>query len=131
MGFCTQKQYVNFLQTCPEFERMVISSGTQLVKYWFSVSAIQNSQFTFLFCFECIFDWSNTFGGSQNDNGLSVISTNDAGFAITGMTRSLGDSNGDVWLIKVNSNGEIEWERTYGGDDTEYGRTIQQTVDLM
>ena len=74
-------------------------------------------------------DWSNTFGGNQNDNGLSVISTNDAGFAITGMTRSLGDSNGDVWLIKVNSNGEMEWERTYGGDDTEYGRTIQQTVD--
>ena len=39
MGFCTQKQYVNFLQTCPEFERMVISSGSQLIKYWFSVSA--------------------------------------------------------------------------------------------
>lgn len=39
MGFCTEKEYVNFLQTCPEFERMVISSGTQLVKYWFSVSA--------------------------------------------------------------------------------------------
>ncbi|GIS54753.1 hypothetical protein Ct9H90mP29_17950 [bacterium] len=39
MGFCTDKQYVNFLQTCPEFERMVISSGTQLIKYWFSVSA--------------------------------------------------------------------------------------------
>ena len=38
MGFCTDKQYVNFLQTCPEFERMVISSGTQLIKYWFSVS---------------------------------------------------------------------------------------------
>ena len=39
MGFCTEKQYINFLQTCPEFERMVISSGTQLIKYWFSVSA--------------------------------------------------------------------------------------------
>ncbi|MBI88517.1 MAG: polyphosphate kinase 2 [Candidatus Marinimicrobia bacterium] len=39
MGFCTNKQYVNFLQTCPEFERMIISSGTQLIKYWFSVSA--------------------------------------------------------------------------------------------
>ena len=39
MGFCTEKQYINFLQTCPEFERMIISSGTQLVKYWFSVSA--------------------------------------------------------------------------------------------
>ena len=39
MGFCTDKQYINFLQTCPEFERMIISSGTQLIKYWFSVSA--------------------------------------------------------------------------------------------
>ena len=39
MGFCTEKQYINFLLTCPEFERMIISSGTQLVKYWFSVSA--------------------------------------------------------------------------------------------
>ena len=39
MGFCTDKQYINFLQTCPEFERMIISSGTQLIKYWFSVRA--------------------------------------------------------------------------------------------
>ena len=39
MGFCTEKEYINFLQTCPEFERMIISSGIQLIKYWFSVSA--------------------------------------------------------------------------------------------
>ena len=39
MGFCTDKEYINFLQTCPEFERMLISSGIQLIKYWFSVSA--------------------------------------------------------------------------------------------
>ena len=39
MGFCTDKQYINFLQSCPEFERMIIGSGTQLIKYWFSVSA--------------------------------------------------------------------------------------------
>ncbi len=39
MGFCTEKQYVNFLQTCPELERMIISSGIQMIKYWFSVSA--------------------------------------------------------------------------------------------
>ena len=39
MGFCSEKQYINFLQTCPEFERMIISSGIQLIKYWFSVSA--------------------------------------------------------------------------------------------
>ena len=39
MGFCTDKEYINFLQTCPDFERMIISSGIQLIKYWFSVSA--------------------------------------------------------------------------------------------
>ena len=39
MGFCTDKQYIDFLQSCPEFEQMIISSGTQLIKYWFSVSA--------------------------------------------------------------------------------------------
>ena len=37
MGFCTDKEYINFLQTCPEFERILISSAIQLVKYWFSV----------------------------------------------------------------------------------------------
>lgn len=39
MGFCSEKQYINFLQTCPEFERMIISSEIQLIKYWFSVSS--------------------------------------------------------------------------------------------
>ncbi|MEL1228837.1 MAG: polyphosphate kinase 2 [Candidatus Neomarinimicrobiota bacterium] len=38
MGFCSDKEYINFLQTCPDFERMLISSGIQLIKYWFSVS---------------------------------------------------------------------------------------------
>jgi polyphosphate kinase 2 len=38
MGFCTEEQYQEFLQTCPEFERMLVRSGIILLKYWFSVS---------------------------------------------------------------------------------------------
>src|SRR6185503_13592696 len=38
MGFCTEEEYLEFLHTCPEFERMLIRSGTILIKYWFSVS---------------------------------------------------------------------------------------------
>jgi polyphosphate kinase len=38
MGFCTEEEYREFMRTCPEFERMLIRSGIQLVKYWFSVS---------------------------------------------------------------------------------------------
>ena len=38
MGFCTEAEYREFLRACPEFERMLVRSGIQLVKYWFSVS---------------------------------------------------------------------------------------------
>ncbi len=38
MGFCTDDEYREFMRTCPEFERMLIRSGIQLIKYWFSVS---------------------------------------------------------------------------------------------
>ncbi|MEI7830173.1 MAG: polyphosphate kinase 2 [Prolixibacteraceae bacterium] len=38
MGFCTEEEYIEFLRSCPEFERMIVRSGIILVKYWFSVS---------------------------------------------------------------------------------------------
>ncbi|MEM6371459.1 MAG: polyphosphate kinase 2 [Pseudomonadota bacterium] len=38
MGFCTDEEYKEFMRTCPEFERMLVRSGIQLIKYWFSVS---------------------------------------------------------------------------------------------
>lgn len=38
MGFCTEKEYLEFLRSCPEFERMLIRSGIIMIKYWFSVS---------------------------------------------------------------------------------------------
>ncbi|HXX01538.1 MAG TPA: polyphosphate kinase 2 [Candidatus Acidoferrales bacterium] len=38
MGFCSESEYLEFLQSCPEFERMLVRSGIILMKYWFSVS---------------------------------------------------------------------------------------------
>jgi polyphosphate kinase 2 len=38
MGFCTEAEYFEFLHSCPQFERMLVRSGIQLIKYWFSVS---------------------------------------------------------------------------------------------
>lgn len=38
MGFCTEAQYIEFLRSCPDFERMLVRSGIILLKYWFSVS---------------------------------------------------------------------------------------------
>jgi polyphosphate kinase len=39
MGFCTEEQYREFMRSCPQFERMLVRSGTILLKYWFSVSS--------------------------------------------------------------------------------------------
>ncbi len=44
MGFCTVAEYMEFLRTCPSFERMIISSGIKLLKYWFSVSADEQAR---------------------------------------------------------------------------------------
>src|SRR6201989_1381771 len=38
MGFCTEQEYEEFMRSCPEFEHMLVRSGIQLVKYWFSIS---------------------------------------------------------------------------------------------
>jgi len=46
MGFCTDDEYKEFLRSCPEFERMLVRSGTVLIKYWFSVSdEVQEQRF--------------------------------------------------------------------------------------
>lgn len=44
MGFCTEDQYYEFMQTCPEFERMLVRSGIILLKYWFSVSDVEQER---------------------------------------------------------------------------------------
>ena len=38
MGFCTQEEYLEFMRQCPDFERMLVNSNVQLIKFWFSVS---------------------------------------------------------------------------------------------
>ncbi|MEM1135666.1 MAG: polyphosphate kinase 2 [Bacteroidota bacterium] len=44
MGFCTNEEYLEFLRSCPEFERMLTRSGVILIKYWFSVSYEEQGQ---------------------------------------------------------------------------------------
>ena len=44
MGFCTNEEYADFLKTAPEFERMLIRSGIILIKYWFSVSDVEQER---------------------------------------------------------------------------------------
>lgn len=66
-------------------------------------------------------EWQKCLGGSENDQAKSVLITSEGGYLIGCTTRS---SNGDVsvltgwsdiWLVKLSANGDMEWEKTYGG----------------
>ncbi len=76
-------------------------------------------------------EWDKTFGGTNGDAGKCVQQTSDDGYVITGETRSYGEPTGDVWLIKTDSLGDKEWDKTFGcgGMGTDIGYSVQQTQD--
>jgi hypothetical protein len=59
-------------------------------------------------------EWNKTYGGTDGDSGRSLLVTSDGGYAIAGHTVSFGAGNTDVWLIKTDEFGNLEWNRTYG-----------------
>jgi len=73
--------------------------------------------------------WQETFGGNDFDWGYSVQQTSDGGYVITGTTCSFGDPLGDVYLIKTDPNGNLLWQKTFGGSSDDYGSSVQQTSD--
>lgn len=73
--------------------------------------------------------WQKTFGGSNWDGGFSVQQTIDGGYIISGSTYSFDTRDYDVYLIKTNSAGIMQWEKTLGGSNDEYGYSVRQTID--
>jgi len=73
--------------------------------------------------------WNKTYGGDSNDWANSVESTNDGGYIIVGGTNSFGVGDFDIWLVKLDSDGDKEWDKTYGNIYYNFGQAVLQTDD--
>ena len=73
--------------------------------------------------------WAKTYGGSSWEYASSAQQTSDGGYIVAGYTNSFGAGNSDLFLIKVNSSGNIIWVKTYGGINDDNASSVQQTSD--
>jgi predicted secreted protein len=64
-------------------------------------------------------EWSRIYGGTGSDSFFSLIQTAEGDFVLAGSTTSFGAGDKDFWLIKTDSSGSTEWNRTYGSSDVE------------
>ena len=79
--------------------------------------------------------WQKSFGGSDNDWARSVQQTVDGGFIVAGHTESNdGDVSGnrggrDFWIVKLDGQGNLEWQQCLGGSNLDYAQSIELTND--
>lgn len=71
--------------------------------------------------------WSRTYGGVGDESGRSIGETTDNCFIITGWTQSFGDGGKDVYLIKIDGDGNEVWAKTFGWEANDQGSAVQQT----
>lgn len=73
--------------------------------------------------------FQTSFGGFSNDIGKSIIALADSSFIMVGYTSSSGIGGYDIFLVKADKNGTLEWQKTIGGADWDFAHSIKQTSD--
>jgi hypothetical protein len=74
--------------------------------------------------------WTTTIGSAGvNEAGREVQQTSDGGYIVAGYSDGLGTSFYDVYLIKLNATGGVQWKKTFGGSSYDFAYTVQQTTD--
>jgi len=75
--------------------------------------------------------WSRTYGGPDLDIAYSLVETSDGGYALAGASGDHDSPYGsaDIWLIKTDMYGNVEWNQTYGGEGHEEAYSLVETSD--
>lgn len=70
--------------------------------------------------------WSRTYGGAGSEEARAVRQTSDGGYIVAGSTNSFGAGGTDMWVIKLDGGGSVQWERTYGEFGNEIAHSVRQ-----
>jgi len=73
--------------------------------------------------------WNKTFGGTGLDDAKEIILTDDCGFIVVGDTTSYGEGDQDIWALKLNSSGDLQWNKTFGTVETEEVYGVEEFSD--
>jgi hypothetical protein len=73
--------------------------------------------------------WSRIYGGADEEEGWSVQQLPDSGYIIAGYTQSFGEGFADVYLLRTDADGDTLWSRTWGGQWSDKGYSVQRTSD--
>ena len=73
--------------------------------------------------------WNQTYGGINGERANALVQTNDGGFALAGYTTSFGAGGYDSWLVKTDADGNMQWNRTYGGTGLDLAYGLVQTTE--
>lgn len=82
-----------------------------------------------------IIEWQKSLGGSYGDIANSIQQTSDGGYIVAGESSSInGDvtgnhGNADYWIVKLDSSGNIQWQKSLGGSNRDAANSVQQTSD--
>jgi hypothetical protein len=73
--------------------------------------------------------WEKTFGGDDQDAGWAVHETGDGDFLVAGFTKSYGAGGFDCLLLRTNASGELQWRKTFGGEEDDRCWALQPTAE--
>ena len=73
--------------------------------------------------------WQKSYGGSLADWPRAICQTADGGYAVAGYTSTFGAGSGDVWVLRLDANGAITWQKAFGGTSADQAYDIHQTAD--
>ena len=68
--------------------------------------------------------WEKTYGTNRSENIKRIIRTHDGGFVLIGSSDGYTEGGYDIYLLKVDGDGDKVWERTYGGEGSESGAAV-------